>query len=240
MPSISADSASSLEPKSGAKPPSSPTAVPRPRSPSVFFSAWNTSAPVRSASENVGAPQGTTMNSWKSTLLSAWAPPLSTFIIGTGSTWASAPPRYRHSGSPASAAAAFADASDTPRMALAPSRPLLGVPSRSSIARSSAAWSAASSPVTACAISPFTLATAWPTPLPFQALPPSRSSTASNSPVDAPEGTPARPVAPEPSVTSASTVGLPRLSTIWRAETFWIALMWPGVLPVRGTGRQPA
>ena len=38
------------------------------------------------ASENVGAPQGTTMNSWKSTLLSAWAPPLSTFIIGTGST----------------------------------------------------------------------------------------------------------------------------------------------------------
>ena len=24
------------------------------------------------------------MNSWKSTLLSAWAPPLSTFIIGTG------------------------------------------------------------------------------------------------------------------------------------------------------------
>ena len=29
---------------------------------------------------------GTTMNSWKSTLLSAWAPPLSTFIIGTGSS----------------------------------------------------------------------------------------------------------------------------------------------------------
>ena len=93
MPSISADSASSLEPKSGAKPPSSPTAVPRPRSPSVFFSAWKTSAPVRSASAKVGAPQGTTMNSWKSTLLSACAPPLSTFIIGTGSTCASAPPR---------------------------------------------------------------------------------------------------------------------------------------------------
>ena len=29
------------------------------------------------------------MNSWKSTELSAWAPPLSTFIIGTGSTLAS-------------------------------------------------------------------------------------------------------------------------------------------------------
>ena len=58
----------------------------RPRSCSVRFSAWNTSAPMRRHSENVGAPQGTTMNSWKSTLLSAWAPPLSTFIIGTGST----------------------------------------------------------------------------------------------------------------------------------------------------------
>ena len=41
----------------------------------------------------VGAPSGTTMNSWKSTELSAWAPPLRTFIIGTGSTWAASPPR---------------------------------------------------------------------------------------------------------------------------------------------------
>ena len=31
------------------------------------------------------------MNSWKSTLLSECTPPLSTFIIGTGSTWASTP-----------------------------------------------------------------------------------------------------------------------------------------------------
>ena len=53
---------------------------------SVFFSAWKTSAPMRSASANDGAPTGTTMNSWKSTVLSACAPPLSTFIIGTGST----------------------------------------------------------------------------------------------------------------------------------------------------------
>jgi hypothetical protein len=41
---------------------------------------------MRSPSANEGAPTGTTMNSWKSTSLSAWAPPLSTFIIGTGST----------------------------------------------------------------------------------------------------------------------------------------------------------
>ena len=42
---------------------------------------------------------------------------------------------------------------------------------------------------------------------------------ASNSPVEAPDGTAARPVAPELSATSTSTVGLPRLSRIWRAWT---------------------
>ena len=33
------------------------------------------------------------MNSWKSIELSACAPLLITFIIGTGSTWALSPPR---------------------------------------------------------------------------------------------------------------------------------------------------
>ena len=46
---------------------------------------------------------------------------------------------------------------------------------------------------------------------------PSRSSQASCSPVDAPLGTAARPRAPPASSTSASTVGLPRESMIWRA-----------------------
>ena len=60
----------------------------------VFFSAWKTSVPTRSASAKLGAPAGTTMNSWKSTELSAWAPPLRTFIIGTGRTSRRpAPPR---------------------------------------------------------------------------------------------------------------------------------------------------
>ncbi len=49
--------------------------------------------------------------------------------------------------------------------------------------------------------------------------PPSRSSVASNSPVEAPEGTAARPVDPERSAMSTSTVGLPRLSRICRAWT---------------------
>ena len=49
--------------------------------------------------------------------------------------------------------------------------------------------------------------------------PPSRSSTASWTPVDAPDGTAARPSAPDSSRTSTSTVGLPRESKIWRAWT---------------------
>src|SRR5438067_12087055 len=38
-------------------------------------------------------------------------------------------------------------------------------------------------------ISPLTFSTALATPLPIQSVPPSRSSVASNSPVEAPEGT---------------------------------------------------
>ena len=45
---------------------------------------------------------------------------------------------------------------------------------------------------------------------------PSRSSTASWAPVEAPDGTAARPSAPDSSPTSTSTVGLPRESRIWR------------------------
>ena len=51
---------------------------------SSFFRAWNTSAPQRSASRKLLAPTGTIMNSWMSRLLLACAPPLMTFIIGTG------------------------------------------------------------------------------------------------------------------------------------------------------------
>jgi hypothetical protein len=74
-------------------------------------------------------------------------------------------------------------------------------------------------PRTATAISSFTCATARVTPLPFHWSEPSRSSTASNSPVDAPDGTAARPADPDLSDTSTSTVGLPRESRIWRACT---------------------
>ena len=79
----------SLDGKSGANPPSSPTAVEIPSSSSCFFSVWKTSTARRSPSENVSAPPGTIMNSWRSSELSACAPPLTTFSIGTGSTCAS-------------------------------------------------------------------------------------------------------------------------------------------------------
>src|SRR2546426_114542 len=88
-----ASSAASSFGRSGAKPPSSPTAVESPRLANTFFSAWNTSTPMRRPSGKVSAPIGTTMNSWESTVFAACAPPFRMFIIGTGSTWATGPPR---------------------------------------------------------------------------------------------------------------------------------------------------
>ena len=84
-----------------------------------------------------------------------------------------------------------------------------------------------------------TFATAFVTPLPPHAEPPSRSSTASCTPVDAPEGTAARPNAPDPSCTSTSTVGLPRESRIWRPCTREIELIRVAPLPGRSSGPAP-
>ena len=86
-------SASRAVPIAGAKPPSSPTPVASPFFFRIDLSAWNVSAPARSASRNDGKPAGTSMNSWWSSGLSAWAPPLTTFIMGTGSETAPVPPR---------------------------------------------------------------------------------------------------------------------------------------------------
>src|SRR5213080_42624 len=69
-----------------------------------------------------------------------------------------------------------------------------------------------------------TLATARSTPLPpYRFGSPSRSSTASRWPVEAPDGTAAVPRAPPARVTVASTVGKPRESRISRAEMVSIA-----------------
>src|SRR6185437_1817642 len=100
------------------------------------------------------------------------------------------------------------------------------------------AWSRASAPSTADFRTVLTCSTALSTPLPrYRFLSPSRSSTASRVPVEAPEGTAARPMAPESRMTSASTVGLPRESMISRPRMAAIRLMsvGPGWL---GNGRE--
>ncbi len=74
---------------------------------------------------------------------------------------------------------------------------MFGVPSSSISFSSSAFCSSAFMPRTASKISPFTFATAFVTALPPKASPPSRSSTASWTPVEAPDGTAARPWAPD-------------------------------------------
>src|SRR5262249_38523547 len=111
-------------------------------------------------------------------------------------------------------------------MALAPSRLLFGVPSRVTSVSSILVWASPSMPPSASKISPLTASTALRTPLPpYRALSPSRSSTASCAPVDAPDGTAARPRAPSSRVTSTSTVGLPRLSRISRPTISVMAVM---------------
>ena len=119
--SITTSSASWFDLRFGAKPPSSPTPVARPRFLRMPRRAWKISAPTRSASLNELAPTGITMNSWKSTLVSAWAPPLRMLHIGTGSRSARAPPTIAwrsapmcsKSGTRSSAAAARRAAIDT-------------------------------------------------------------------------------------------------------------------------------
>ena len=108
----------------------------------------------------------------------------------------------------------FKQASDTPKMALAPSLLLFSVPSNSIKKLSTLSWSAFL-PNNAGLIILFTLSTAFKTPFPsyrFGSL--SRSSKASLEPVDAPLGTDAVALIPLSSVISTSIVGFPLLSSI--------------------------
>ena len=75
-------------------------------------------------------------------------------------------PNKRRLGANAILGVSLAVASDTPSMALAPSRDLVSVPSRVTSASSTRRWSSPSSPSTVSAISPLTCSTARRTPLP--------------------------------------------------------------------------
>src|SRR5439155_13201834 len=236
MAATTASTASALLFRSGAQPPSSPPPVRRPRLRRMSRRAWKISAPMRSASRYVWAPTGTTMNSWMSTLLSACAPPLRMLNWGTGRSRAPSPPRWRYSGSRRAAAAARAAASDTPRRALAPRLEESRVPSVSRRRASTASCATGSRSRTAGARTLTTLSTARSTPLPRKrAASPSRSSRASREPVEAPDGTAARPKVPSSRWTSTSTVGLPRESRISRAFT---SLMY-AIRPASGEKSTP-
>ena len=105
-------------------------------------------------------------------------------------------------------------------MALAPSLLLFGVPSRPIIAWSASASESQERPRSRSAISPLTFAAALSTPRPsYRDLSPSRSSTASRDPVDAPDGTPARAVVPSASLTVTASVGRARESRISSADS---------------------
>lgn len=81
--------------------------------------------------------------------------------------------------------------------------------------------SEASIPVIVSLITVLIFSTALETPLPrYLLLSPSRSSRASNSPVDAPLGAVPLETVPSIRVTSASTVGFPRESRISLPTTF--------------------
>ena len=134
---------------------------------------------------------------------------------------------------PEAAAMACAAAIETANVALAPNLDLLTVPSKSMSAWSSADWLSAMDPTSALEISPLTCPTACITSSPPNRSPPSLNSSASRVPLDAPAGAMALPIAPSLSVTSASTVGRPRLSQTRLAKIDWMAngvmssIPWP-------------
>ena len=156
----------------------------------------------------------TTMKSWMSTRRPACAPPPKIWICGIGSSVAVAAAEVlvqRHAA--ATRPTACAAAIDTASVALAPRRVLVGVPSssiRRAVERGLVVGAQADERARDLAVD---VADRLQHVEPAEArAPPSRSSCASRVPLDAPAGAIARPTAPSCSVTSASTVGRPRLS----------------------------
>jgi len=113
---------------------------------------------------------------------------------------------------------------DTPSRALAPSRDLFAVPSSAIKNSSNSLWEQKSFPASLRDIVSFTFLTAFITPLPPYAMPPSRISSASCDPVDAPLGT-IDEKEPFGVAISAQTVGFPRLSKTCLALTETILTM---------------
>src|SRR3989442_14451035 len=145
-----------------------------------------------------GAPRG------------AGGPPPITFPSGRGRDRRDRPPRYRNSGLPDAAAAAFAFASETAVATLQPMRAKFCVPSISRNVRSRPAWSDTSRPLIPSPTDSRKIRIAASTP-------PSGNALGSWVPVLAPLGAAARPVM-FPARISTSIVAFPRLSRIFRID----------------------
>src|SRR2546428_1895927 len=150
------------------------------------------------------------MNSWMVVPPTAWRPPPITFPSGRGRDRRDRPPRYRNSGLPDAAAAAFAFASETAVATLQPMRAKFRVPSISRNVRSRPAWSDTSRPLIPSPTDSRKIRIAASTP-------PSGNALGSWAPVLAPLGAAARPVT-FPARISTSIVAFPRLSRIFRID----------------------
>src|SRR5580692_4061164 len=150
-------------------------------------------------------------------------PPLKRLIVSLGSAFAADPCRSEKCwkrGMPRSSAQARAKATDTARIAFAPMRDLLAVPSRAIIASSNSIWSLKARATNAPLSSPPIFSTARRQPKPsYLFRSPSRNSKASAVPVEAPEGTEADARTPLSRSHVTRTVGLPRLSRISRPKS---------------------
>ena len=221
-------SAASLIGRSGAKPPSSPTAVGSPCVDQIFFSAWNTSAPQRSASR-----KRRRADRHDHELLHVEA------VVGVRAAVDDVHHRHRHrhrrprrrgSGTAAardSSAAALATASDTASIALAPRRDLLSVPSSSISVLSMNACSVASRPTMRLADLGVDVLDRLQHALAEVALlvAVAQLDRLARCRWRRPRARPRGPSRRDSSSTSASTVGLPRESRISRAMTSTMALM---------------
>ena len=182
--------------------------------------AWKISAPARSASAKVGAPTGATMNSWKSVEFTACLPPLRMLKNGHGQDPRAGPAEVaverqvvRRGGR---VGAGQGDAEDGVRPELALVRRAVELDERGVDVGLVGGVGAEEGRRDRLADVLDRLAGR-----PCRRSGPCRRRAARRPrwrPVEAPDGTPARPTEPSARTTSTSTVGLPRESRISRAS----------------------
>ena len=195
-PGSSASSASSLRSNAGHQPPSSATPASRPRT-SVAGGEVDLGRPVERLGEAGGAGRHDheVLDVDAAAGVGAAAEDLD---LGQRQRdgLAAAGWRWRHSGCPTTRRGGVGARPSTWRRRRCPRvDDSDGVPSRPTSTASMPAWSSASSPTSAAAIGPLTWSTARRTSSRRSVGPPSRRSTASPRPVDAPAGAMARPLA---------------------------------------------